>query len=38
LEADGEMIVVKTAGPTAALLGEEKVFSEMISAAAEKRP
>lgn len=38
LETDGEMIVVKTAGPTSALLGEEKVFSEMISAAAEKRP
>ena len=37
LETEGEMIVVKTAGPTSALTGEEKVFSEMISAAAEKR-
>lgn len=38
LEAEGEMIVVKTAGPASALSGEEKVFSEMISAAGEKRP
>lgn len=38
LEADGEMIVIKLAGPEADLAGEEKTFSEMISAAAEKRP
>ncbi|NBS13512.1 MAG: hypothetical protein EBT57_01630 [Verrucomicrobia bacterium] len=38
LEVDGEMIVVKTAGPASALSGEEKVFAEMISVAAERRP
>jgi hypothetical protein len=38
LEVDGEMIVVKMAGPAPLLVGEEKVFLDLVSAAAEKKP
>ena len=38
LEADGEMIVVKMTGPAPRLATEEKVFLDMVSAAAEKKP
>ncbi|NCW28076.1 MAG: hypothetical protein EBV83_07280 [Verrucomicrobia bacterium] len=38
LEPEGEMIVVKMAGPTVGLSGEERAFFGMISAATGKRP
>jgi hypothetical protein len=38
LEADGELIVAKLAGPASLVSPEERVFSAMISAAIEKKP